>query len=298
MNLRSPGIMLGSNPSLERARGALEANRRALAAALSAAKELRAQKKELEFRLFAEERLAAPPCAPPILVLDHEGEVFERLCEGRTREPPRRYCGQLSVRLNSRSSVSKDCGPDEVGWEVAEYNGDDSGDDSGDVSGRKLTSEGGSLPPFGDCCPSPGVEALREKDVAFSHNEIEYTGDHHGVWAQVWATCPVRVYQLPRPEELYVRIMPAFYEAQLQRREFELVFEHALRDEGSVDVTFLLTGAAPPARYEGVLLAPGDSAPRLACEEEVVDRWPDDGDWFWTWGVLKSEWSNQKGWNC
>jgi hypothetical protein len=95
----------------------------------------------------------------------------------------------------------------------------------------------------------------------------------------------------PMANGLYVR----FYEVtddHTQSTEIKLDFSYELLGDNDVDVTFLLGKEEFPSAHEGILLTAHGGILRLAKEDEFVDRWPGDGDWFWTWEELAEEWKN------
>lgn len=61
-----------------------------------------------------------------------------------------------------------------------------------------------------------------------------------------------------------------------------------------VDVSYLLAGEEPPFDGDGLLVTAGGLV-RPAREEECVDNWPGDGDWFYTWEDLASAYWESPG---
>ena len=92
--------------------------------------------------------------------------------------------------------------------------------------------------------------------------------------------------------ELYVTFTPIFDEG-FQQTSVSVRFHPALVDETAIDVSFLLsaTGTSRP-RHEGAIVDAAGSA-RFGDEHECVDRWPGDGDWFYSWEDLLDAYKDQ-----
>jgi hypothetical protein len=143
----------------------------------------------------------------------------------------------LSYKVESKHSVSKDCGVEDVGWdkdcdysemqlelteplesiikvdlnncEEFEFpchkkNCDNSEDNSEENSKYDVESDSSEtgLPLsellIDDCCVSPKIENLKFEDFTIDEDIIDYDGDHHGVWAYAKAERNVFVVQIKK----------------------------------------------------------------------------------------------------
>jgi hypothetical protein len=87
--------------------------------------------------------------------------------------------------------------------------------------------------------------------------------------------------------KLFISFEIAFDEA-FQQTTVNMQFHNVPPANSHIDVSFLIDKTIAEPEKEGILLDM-DGNVKLSDMEDCIDRWPNDGDWFYTWEDLEDE---------
>jgi hypothetical protein len=92
--------------------------------------------------------------------------------------------------------------------------------------------------------------------------------------------------------KLYVTFQIIFDET-FQQTDIFLDFSTSVPSTPFVDVSFLVDNTIKPPKKEGIIIT-GQGTIKISNSDKCKDRWPDDGNWFFDWDDLMTEYNKKK----
>ena len=107
--------------------------------------------------------------------------------------------GIIVFKLRSKYSVSKDCGIDEVGWELKDnyviYDSNEEEIDSAEIDADDIIKK---------------IKKIAENDGLECDGKPDYDGDHHGLWAYGKQTWDITIYNAEKESKSNSESNPEF----------------------------------------------------------------------------------------